>query len=207
MKKILCIVLSLVLILGLCACGKENKTNTDSDKYVHSVDIAYYASLGKIPELEFALGANPEDIMNASKNDEESHEDSSSEEEGHVHKAPDITKMEGELSVLLNDGAFLYMYEKEKTDKGISAIVCLEKGYDLEIGSYNVTEDLVKKALSKHTPTISKPTQDDLFFLPDVGEDATSLVYIFNGKYKLQFIFVNETFSAIILSDIQNWTI
>ena len=207
MKKILCIVLSLVLFFSLCACAKDKDKSTDSDKYVHSVDIAYYASLGKIPELEFALGANPEDIMNASKNDEESHEDSSSEEEGHVHKAPDITKMEGELSVVLNDGSFLYLYEKKKSDKGISAIVCLEKGYDLEIGSYNVTEDLVKKALSKHTPTISKPNQDDLFFLPDVGDDATSLDYIFNGKYKIQFIFINGTFSAIILSDIQNWTI
>lgn len=206
MRKILCLILSLVLLFSLCACAKDKDKNTDSDKYVHSVDIAYYASLGKIPELQFALGANPDDIMNAAKHDEESHNDVSSDV-GHVHEAPDIVKTEGELSVLLNDGAFLYMYEKEKSDKGISAIVCLEKGYDLEIGSYNVTEDLVKKALSKHTPTISKPNQDDLFFLPDVGDDATSLDYIFNGKYKIQFVFINETFSAIILSDIQNWTI
>ena len=204
MKKLFCLILTFLMLFSFCACSKDKKDNTDN--YVHDVDIAYYASIGKIPELEQALGADPEEIIN-NKTDDNAEAASSEDHSGHSHAAPELTKTEGELSVVLNGGSYLYFDEKAKAENGISAMVSLEKAYGLEIGSHTVTEDTVKKALSKHTPSVSTPTQDDLFFLPDAGENTTALVYTFNEKYKLQFIFIDGTFSAVMLSDIQNWTI
>lgn len=206
MKRLLALLLSILTLFSLCACD-GGKKDTNSKPSEHSVDVAYFASLGKIPELEYALGTDPDEILNPSQDAESHTEESVEDDGGHTHDAPIITKSEGELSVMLNGGTFIYYYEKDKADNGISAIVCLSEAYGFKIGSQTVTEETVKAALSKHNPIVATPTEDDLFFLPDTGTNATALVYTFNGKYKLQFFFIDSAFSAVMLSDIQNWTI
>lgn len=207
MKKILSCFLAVAIMFSLCACARNNNSGASDISIEHSVDIAYYASLGKIPELEYALGTDPDEIMNGSGHEQSHTDESVSNSVGHTHEAPTLTKSEGELSVMLNGGTFIYYYEKAKAQNGVSAIVCLNEAYGFNITDRTVTVDTVKAVLSKHTPTVATPTEDDLFFLPDTGTQATALIYTFNDKYKLQFFFIDGAFSAIMLSDIYNWTI
>ena len=55
MKRLLALLLSILTLFSLCACD-GGKKDTNSKPSEHSVDVAYFASLGKIPELEYALG-------------------------------------------------------------------------------------------------------------------------------------------------------
>ncbi len=202
MKKILCLLTVLALLFSLCACGKNGTNSTVSSN--HSVDVAYYASLGQIPELDFALGANPDDILNAQKE----HTDSSETDDHDHSQAPGIVKQEGNLSVLLDAGTTRYYYEKAKTEKGISAIVCLNGAYGfLKDSGVTITIEQIKAAIPSASCTEKTPTEDDLFFLPDTSSNAKVLIYTFNNKYKLQFFFVDGVFSAVMLSDMENWTI
>lgn len=200
MKKILCFLTVFALVFSLCACGSNGTNSTASSS--HGIDVAYYASLGKIPELKFALGANPDDILNAA-NDQENAEESSDEH----HHLPSIIKQEGNLSVLLDAGDTRYYYEKSKSENGVSAIVCLNGAYGfLKDSGETITAEKIKSAISV-TCEEKTPTKDDLFFLPITSDNAKVLIYIFNNKYKLQFFFIDGVFSAVMLSDIENWTI
>ena len=200
MKKVICLLTVFSLILCICACGKNGTNSTVSSN--HSVDVAYYASLGKIPELDFALGADPDDILNAKDDNEES-----SDSGDHSH-TPDSIRQEGNLSVMLDAGATRYYYEKSKAEKGISAIVCLNGAYGfLKDSGVTITSEQIKAAIPSAECEEKTPTADDLFFLPDTSDNAKVLIYVFNNKYKLQFFFVDGVFSAVMLSDMENWTI
>ncbi len=200
MKKILCLLTVFALVFSLCACGDGATNSTPSSN--HSVDVAYYASLGKIPELDFALGADPDDILNAEDESEDS-----SESDDHSH-TPDIIRQEGNLSVLLDAGTTRYYYEKAKSENGISAIVCLNGAYGfLKDSGVTVTSEQIKAAIPSVKCEEKTPTADDMFFLPHTSDNAKVLIYIFNNKYKLQFFFVDGVFSAVMLSDMENWTI
>lgn len=200
MKKLICLLTVFALIFSLCACGSKGTNSTVSSN--HSVDVVYYASLGKIPELEFSLGAKPEDILNAS----EDHEDGEESSDDHNH-LPSVIKQEGNLSVLLDAGNARYYYEKAKSENGISAIVCLNGAYGfLKDSGETITAEKIKSAINAKFEE-KVPTKDDLFFLPVTSDNAKVLIYTFNNKYKLQFFFVDGVFSAVMLSDMENWTI
>ena len=200
MKKAICLLMVFALILSLCACDKNGINSTASSN--HSVDVAYYASLGKIPELDFALGADPDDIVNVNDDKEET-----SDSGDHSH-LPDIIKQEGNLSVLLDAGTTRYYYEKAKAEKGISAIVCLNGAYGfLKDSGSTITSEQIKAAIPGIDCEEKTPSSDDLFFLPVTSDNAKVLIYTFNNKYKLQFFFIDGVFSAVMLSDMENWTI
>ncbi|MEE1239811.1 MAG: hypothetical protein UHO61_07810 [Acutalibacteraceae bacterium] len=188
MKKIFCFVLALTMITSFAACGKEKKEETAK------VDIEYYAKLGEIPECDFKLGEDPENIKNTLSSEEQSAVSAGEE------YAYNVT--EGEKSVRIDNGDFSYFYEKEKSAAGISYIVSFDKAYGFETGA-SVLD--VKDALTGFSCTEEVADDNNVFFLMGT-ENGSVLKYTFDDTVIIFVFQENELFATAIYS-IDNWTI
>ena len=189
MKKIFCLMLSLTMILSFAACGKDKEKEKTA-----SVDIEYYAELGEIPECNYKLGADPEEIKSALSSEEQS---AVSAGEEYVYNVT-----EGEKSVRIDNGEFSYFYEKGKENEGVSFIAAFDKAYGFETGT-SVLDD--KEALTGFSYTEEAADQDNTFFLMGM-ENGTVIKYTF-GSTVIMFVFQdNELFAAAIYNT-DNWTI
>lgn len=169
MKKILALLLSVVVILSLTACGKENK---DDDKY--TVDLQYYAALGQIPECEYKLGDNPEVIKNAL-------EKASEENEENLYFFD-----QGEESSLIDNGIYNFYFKNEKEGNGISYIVSYDTAFGFEIGT--VCIEIADAINAEYTE--EEITDENAFFVWGVengkvfkyGFDDSTVLFVFSDN-------------------------
>lgn len=189
MKKIFCLMLSILMIASFAACGKDK-----DDKKTAEVDIEYYAELGEIPECNYKLGADPEEIKSALLSEEQAAVSAGEE------YAYNVT--EGEKSVRIDNGEFSYFYEKGKENEGVSYIAAFDKAYGFETGT-SVLD--VKESLAGFDYTEEPADDSNAFFLMGV-ENGTVMRYTFDST-NIIFIFQdNELFAAAIYNT-DNWTI
>ena len=185
MKKIFSLALIAIMLLSLVACGKEE------DKVdAYSVDVNYYANLGEIPEVEYKLGANVDDMIAALKAEEEAHM------EGNDHQHATYTVYEeAERSMILTSGTNYY-YETKSKDEGVSYIVNFDASYGFALGTYSVE---IKEALGtlELEGEVREPSDDEVFFIPG-SADLTVLEYTFK-KCKLKFVFEEDMLCATAL--------
>lgn len=189
MKKTACLILSLITLVSLSACGKEKEKEKTA-----SVDLEYYASLGQIPECEYKLGQNAKELENElSKKDEAA----ASAGEEYV-----FSVTEGEKSVRIDNGSFAYFYEKEKEEGGISYIAAFDTAYGFNIGESMLD---VKDSLAEYEFTEEPADSDNVFFLMGV-ENGAVLKYTFD-KNVIIFVFEDGELFAAALYNTENWTI
>ena len=129
MKKVLCILLSLCLLISFTACSKKEDTSKKSD-----LDLEYYAKTGEIPECKYKLGSDVETIKNELSSFAES-------EEG-AETLYDV--IEGDETSYVTDGNYQFYYKNDNEDEGISYIVSFSTAYGFETGELilNVKEKL-----------------------------------------------------------------
>ena len=189
MKKIFCLILSLLLIVSFAACG-EDKEKEQTAK----VDIEYYAKLGEIPECNYKLGEDPEAIKAALSSEEQS---AVSEGEEYAYNVT-----EGEKSVRIDNGDFSYFYEKGKENAGISYIAAFDKAYGFEMG-ISVLD--VKESLGGFDYTEEPADDSNAFFLMGV-ENGTVMRYTFDNTVII-FVFQDNELFATAIYNTDNWTI
>lgn len=189
MRKIISIFL--VLCIALCFVGCKN----DKNKTEHTVDVEYYAKLGKIPEVEFALGISESDLS-------DHYGDGKIIDAGDHEHYVELNKMEGNKTVRLDAGNLLFYYEKEKKQNGISVMISFDTAYDFEVG-IAMPED-IQNAISAEG-TLTDATADQLYFLPVSDDTAKVLSYTFDN-IRLDFFFINDFLSATVLTDTNNWS-
>ena len=189
MKKTACLILSLIMIFSFEACGKEK----DNDK-TDSVDLEYFASLGQIPESDYKLGQNVDELENELASKDES---AVSAGEEYV-----FAVTEGEKSVRIDNGAFSYFYEKEKKDKGISYIAAFDTAYGFKIGDSLLD---VKHSLAEYEYSEEPADANNVFFLMGI-ENGTVLKYSFDDA-DIIFVFQDGELFAAALYSTENWTI
>ena len=188
MKKIFCLMLSLLIIVSFAACGKDKKAETAE------VDIEYYAKFGEIPECDYKLGEDPEVIKS----------DLSAEEEtavGNDEEYP-YNVTEGEKSVRIDNGDFSYFYEKGKEDTGISYIAAFDKAYGFETGT-SVLD--VKESLEGFSYTEEPADDSNAFFLMGLY-NGTVMRYTFDST-AIIFVFQDNELFATAIYNTDNWTI
>ncbi len=158
MKKIIALILCFAFALCLCSC-KGEKTEESL------VDLEYYASLGQMPETEFALGSSADEVL------EFLEQESQRAEENGEHTVTDV--IEGETQVLITDGSFEYYYKKVDSDKKIGCIVSLGDSFTFKTGTIILE---VKNALKGIELEEVAATEENAFFY--MGDLSTATVLI-----------------------------
>lgn len=188
MKKLICLMLTAVFIFSLAACKKDN---TESDS--NSVDLEYYAKLGRIPECDYTIGESVEKVKS---------ELSALNEKYQGENEFMYSVEEGNKTVEINNGTFLYYYTKENEANGISYIVCLGKAYGFEPGTVSIE---VTDALSEYKYTEETANDDNAFFLFDYT-NCSVFKYEFEN-YAVSFVFQDNALCATAIYDSANWTL
>lgn len=188
MKKLICLILTSLMICSLAACQKD-KTESDSN----SVDLEYYAKLGQMPECDYKLGENVEKIKS---------ELSALDEQYQGQNDFMYAVEEGEKSVEINNGNFLYYYMKENEANGVSYIVSLGKSYGFEPGTLSIE---ITDAFSDYKYTEEAANDDNAFFLFDYS-NCSVLEYEFEN-YAVSFVFQDNALCATAIYDSTNWTL
>lgn len=186
MKRFLCLILSLFLVFSFVSCA-NNDEKTDKNL----VDVEYFAKLGQIPECEYKIGDSSEKIK---KELEATQSDSQDE-----HQHDSLQVVEGEKSVLIDNGNYCYYYLKEKSNKGISYIVSFDNAFGFEIG---VSSAKIKKALSEFEYKEEPVNSENAFFMLSTSGDL--LRYTFSD-YTLNFVFDNDSLCATALYLTEDW--
>ena len=172
MKKLFAFLLVMTLALSFSACGKKKEKTAEN-----KVDLEYYAELGQMPECPYKLGA-----------------------EAAGEEYP-FAVTEGEKTVRIDNGDFVYYYEKANKDKGISYIIATSKGYGFGVGT-SILE--IKNALPELEYTEEDVNDSNSFFLMGTM-GGTVLKYTFKTRV-ISFFFSENELTAVTLYDTDNWT-
>ena len=187
MKKFFSIVLSAVMLLSFAACK-----NNDNSSKSNTVDLEYYAGLGQLPECNYKLG----DSIETLKSELSAANDQAGENgEDYVYSVT-----EGEKTLRIDNGSFVYYYDKEKESNGISYIISLDTAYGFESGT-SILE--IKEALPELEPTEEEANSDNVFFIYGVS-NGTVLKYNFENRV-VMFVFADNMLCATALYDTDNW--
>ncbi|MCI8359846.1 MAG: hypothetical protein HFE86_00735 [Clostridiales bacterium] len=201
-RKIGAALLAAVMLSSLSACGgkePEGGGTTSKAAVSHPVDVIGEAKAGKLTGTDVFIGRSAEEVKKLYHYGEEdtlSTSLASDDEEPLI-----LTITEGETMVRMATGQVDYYYRKAKEEKGISMIVSMVDCYGFEAGI--TMPDDVKNAIAEDGAE-SAPTEDDLFFLPEVPADCLRLTYT-AGSQQLDFYFVDEFLAAVTLSQPDWW--
>lgn len=189
MKKILSIILSAVMLLSFAACK-----NNDNSSKSNTVDLEYYAGLGQLPECNYKLG----DSIETLKSELSAANDQAAESgEDYVYSVT-----EGEKTVRIDNGSFVYYYAKSKERDGISYIISLDTAYGFESGT-SVLE--IKEALPELEPAEEDANSDNVFFIYGLS-NGTVFKYTFENRV-VMFVFSDNMLCATAIYDTDNWTL
>ena len=139
MKKVTALLMSLVFIACIfSACS--NETTSSNEITDNKSAIVEGVKNGKIPEIDYALGDNPDGIK---KHFEDLLAAESHSEEDHNHSHDGVTSFtvtEGLSTVKMDAGKFVYHYEKDKKANGISVIVSYTDAFGFTAGETIIIE-------------------------------------------------------------------
>lgn len=184
MKKILCILLSLLLLLSFVSCGDKEKQSGSE------IDLEYYVKLGQIPESEYQIGSDPEEIKAKLKEIADNPE--------HDHAVYDV--IEGEKNVLIDGGLYNYYYKKVNESNGISYLISYDTAFGFEIGDVIVeVRDAFEGIEFKEEPL----TEENTFFLPGASDGSVLTTEI--SDYTVSFVFVDNALCATALYITDEW--
>ncbi len=180
MKKILCLVLCLIFVLSLAACGEDSDKKSN-----HSVDILYYARIGQINDLEYKLGdgvKQTQDLLNKTEDD---------------HGESNYFDYESGDYTIMTDGAVCACYKTDDESAGITHIVKYGDAYGFTVGAVS---NQIRDTMSElgYTATERGAKSGELFFLP-AGADMTVLEYKIDSNIVL-FVFQEHALSATVIS-------
>ena len=203
MKKIFAVLLSVVLIASLfSACSKETVSSNDYSENKTAIEKGI--AEGKIPEIDYALGDNPDGIKKHF--DDLLAQDDHLGEEDHSHSHDEVTSFtvtEGFSTVKMDAGKFVYHYEKDKKANGISVIVSYTEAFGFTAGETTMQE--VSACFDQNAITKFTASEDDMYFLVFPIEN-TMILRRESGNKRLDFYFSENVLVAVTLIDKANWT-
>ncbi|MBR7132690.1 MAG: hypothetical protein IKD04_04075 [Clostridia bacterium] len=186
MKKVLALLLTTLLALTFTACkGDKNTSSGDT------VDLEYFSKLGQIPECEYSLGESVTKIK-----DELSAKLESQDENSDFYY--EVT--EGENNTLIDNGAFMYYYQNEKEENGISFIASYSEAYGFAVGDIIIE---VEKAIESINYKKTELTEKNTFFMYGASE-GTAIICEFEEN-NIMFVFVDNALCATAIYNNNDW--
>ena len=197
MKKIIALILCLIFVFSFAGCKKTEKSSA-------TIDIEYYANLGKMPEIEFSLGSDPKTVKEKLEENYDKYleTEKDNDDHNHDHDATAITfnEIEGKKNVLLSNGVTNYYYVKEKEDEGIAYIVNKDRSFDFELGTSIID---VKTALGDTKYNETEVTEENAFFATAVTDGT--LLEIVCGDIVTLFVFQENELYATAMYNKKVW--
>ncbi len=191
MKKIIALLLALLMIFTLSACGKEEEKDKTAKATIDS-----YAEKGEIPEIKVSLGTTVDkvkEVFPAPSNDVDEE-----------NKDVLLGETEGTLAVCLETFNASFYYEKANIEHGISVIAVTGGSvFGLELGNTTTKSDITSKLEAKYTESIATPEQQ--YFLPGYSENCQIISATF-GKIRLDFFLSDGFLIAATLTNTEYWT-
>ena len=196
MKKLLSLFLCCAIVLTFASCGEKNNNNTSK------IDLEYYAKTGIMPEAEFNLGSDAEDVISKLSKQKEDFDKGQTEEtnDDHSETAFIFEVTEGEKNVLIDNGVINYYYNKDNKQNGISYIVNYDTAFGIEIGTL-ISE--VQNKLSDYDLKSETATENDVFFAPYIMDGSVLKHRIKNVEF--MFVFQENELVATAMYDTDNW--
>ncbi len=191
MKKRICLCLVLLLAVGLTACGKQTPKTTSTDSSIFKTNV----STGKIPEMEFTVGTDPDALIGELKN----RSDNAGKDAEGVSEAP-YNVLEKEDYKKITNGTFAEFEYYYKPNGHISCIATNETAFGFK--KMTVTSEV-----EGSFPELTPKAQDGVhaFFLP-AGEVCDCLTYDF-GEYAVTFAFIQSGLTATAVYETAEWSI
>lgn len=196
MKKLLCSVVVLTMLFCLCGCGGAAKNTSSGVTPADPTENEKAAAAGKIPELSFALGDDPDEIITFYEE-----QDPTSQPEEEIDRYFEVIR--GQNSVTIAAGSQTYYYERANKDKGVSVLCSSDQAYGFTVGVTTLQE--VESSFSGSAQRLTA-TEDDQYFLIAPVEDCTILRYRYEDV-KLDFYFSENVLIAAVLMNTANWTL
>ena len=179
MKKILYLVLCIIFIFSLTACGNNSGGND------HSVDVEYYAKLGQINDVDYRLGDDVDEtksvISTATVGDE-------GEYLYYDYQSGDYT--------IMTDGTVCCCYKTNDKSEGITYIVKYGDAYGFNVGAVSTQIRNTMSNMGYETEE-REAKSGELFFLP-ASSGITVLEYQIKGNTVL-FVFQEHALSAAVI--------
>ena len=198
MKKLISLVLCFVMIFCFASCKKDDNKNSVN------VDLEYYAKLGKIPEAEFTLGDNVDDVIDKLTDKQTQYESEHGEDPDHSHDHNQadffFNVTEGDKNVLIDNGTVNYYYNKNNKKNGIAYIVNYDTAFELEIGAL-ISE--VQEYFKGFEFTQEEANEENVFFASYIT-DGTVLKTEIDGVV-IMFVFLENQLYATAMYDTKNW--
>ena len=178
MKKALSVILCVIFVLSLAACGNKGGVNN------HSVDIEYYAKHGQINDIQFKLGADINEVKTVLGETVDDHGESNYFD----YETGDYTVM--------TDGEVACCYKTDLKESGITHIIKYGDVYGFAVGSVSTAvrdtmTDFGYESVERETK------KGELFFLP-ASADMTVLEYKIKDNTVL-FVFQQHALSAAVI--------
>ncbi len=198
MKKLFSLVLCFVIVFCFASCKKDDNKNTVN------VDLEYYAKLGKIPEAEFTLGDNVDDVIDklTDKQNQFQSEHGEDPDHSHDHNKADFffDVVEGDKNVLIDNGVVNYYYNKNNEKNGIAYIVNYDTAFNLEVGTLiSEAEEHFKGFEFSQEPA----TEENVFFAPYITDGTVLKTEI--GDVVIMLVFQENQLFATAMYDSNNW--
>ena len=204
MKKIIAVILSLLFITCLfSACSKESVSSNDYTNNKTAIENGI--NDGKIPEIDFALGDNPDGIKKHFDDLLAGGDHSGEEDHNHSHdEVTSFTVTEGFSTAKMDAGKFVYHYEKDKKANGVSVIVSYTNAFGFTAGETTMQE--VSACFDQNAITKFTASEDDMYFLVYPIEN-TMILRKESDNIRLDFYFSENVLVAVVLMDKNNWTL
>ncbi len=201
MKKLLCLLLSLCLLV-LAGCGAQDSNSSDSsDK--NSIEAS--AAEGKLEGIKYGLGADVDGVKEYYSKLAADYEAQHIDGDGHNHDtdAPFYMESREEGYTVLDISTARFYFENEKKDKGIAAIATDGEVFGFTPGVTAQYE--VEEAISLKGKVINAG-ESELKLLAVRTEPVLILRYGFED-YQLDFYFYDNLLITTAISHTKNWKI
>ncbi len=199
MKKLLALSLCFVVIFAFASCGEKKAKSKDS------VDLSYYANLGKIPEVSYKLGADCENVEKELQAEYDAFlatDPHNSPDHDHDHDVEEIyynRSDEGDY-IFLNNGSKYFLYKKDQAKKGISCIVTFGDAFGFKMGTFIVD---VKKAMP-NTKFVEEEITEGSVFFEEFLSSGTVLKTQVNGV-TIMFVFQEGELYCTAMYKTNSW--
>ena len=198
MKKLLALSLCFMILFSFAACKEDEKKANDE------IDLQYYVNLGQIPELEYKIGADCDEVNQKLSDEYEKYLSSaphSTEDDDHYAEDIYFNVLEKDGYVFLDQGTKGYYYKQSEKDKGISCLITYGDAFGIEMGTfiYDLKQKMQSIEFSEKEITVG-----DLFYA-DYMSEGTVLTAEFDN-ITVQFLFEDGSLycTALYLTDTYN---